>query len=160
MSHRDVICGICDIQKGRAERCPRGYHCQEPRTWALAPSATRAVLQERAGLQHDLSFPCFSGIVIQVWGAVSQCVPATPCTFWPVAAPGNVPLRAVDSLMAALAFCLSSPDAFAGKGVPSWPWSHPGLSLLQRLGTTALATSARRGVLSQPGSGGVIVFPR
>eukprot|EP00075_Anas_platyrhynchos_P014017 XP_027303270.1 uncharacterized protein LOC113840726 [Anas platyrhynchos] len=62
--------------------------------------------------------------------------------------------------MAALAFCLRSPDAFAGKGIPSWPWSQPGLSLLQRLGTTDLATWDRRGVLAQPESGGVIVFPR
>ena len=43
------------------------------RTQALTPSATRTVLEEQAGLQHDLSFPCFSGIV-KVWDAVSHYI--------------------------------------------------------------------------------------
>ena len=76
-------------------------------TRAPVHMATRAVLQEQAGLQHDLSFPCFSGIV-KVWDAVSHYIPATPSTFWPVAAPGNVPLRAVGTLTAALAVDFSS----------------------------------------------------
>ncbi|XP_071889481.1 uncharacterized protein [Anas platyrhynchos] len=46
--------------------------------------------------------------IVKVWDAVSHYIPATPSTFWPVAAPGNVPLRAVGTLMAALVVDFSS----------------------------------------------------